>query len=232
MRIDIITIFPEIFTPLDVSIIKRAREKKIVEIKIWNLRDFSKDKHKKVDDKVYGGGKGMVLKCEPIYDAVEKIKEENKNAKVILTTPQGIVYNHQLAKELSKQEGLIIICGHYEGVDERVTKICDYEISIGDYILTGGELPAMVIVDSVVRLLPGVLPDDAPVYDSFSEYLLDWPCYTRPENFRGMKVPEILLSGDHKKIQEWRRKMAIERTKERRPDLYEKFLKKGGENES
>lgn len=232
MRIDIITIFPGIFKVFDVSIVKRAKEKKIVEIKIWNLRDFSKDKNKKVDDKVYGGGKGMVLKCEPIYDAVEKIKEENPYGKVILTTPQGIVYNHHLAKKLSKEKGLIIICGHYEGVDERVLAICDYEISIGDYILTGGEIPAMVIVDSVVRFLPKVLPDQAPIYDSFSDYLLDWPCYTRPKNFRGMKVPEILLSGDHKKIDEWRKKIAIERTKEKRPDLYEKFLKKGGENGS
>lgn len=228
MRIDIITIFPEIFTPLDVSIIKRAREKGIVEIKIWNLRNFSKDKHKKVDDKPYGGGKGMVLKCQPIFDAVENIKKETPESKVILTTPAGILFNHKLAQDLSKEKGLIIICGHYEGVDERVVEICDYEISIGDYILTGGELPAMVIVDSVVRLLPGVLPEKVPIYESFYNYLLDWPCYTRPRNFRGLKVPEILLSGDHKKIEEWRKQKAIEKTKEKRPDLYEKYLKEGG----
>ena len=224
MRIDILTIFPEIFLPLDVSIVKRAKEKGLVEIKIWNLRDFTKDKHRKVDDEPYGGGKGMVLKCEPIFNAVEKIKEENKEAKVILTTPQGILYNQEMAKKLSKEKGLIIICGHYEGVDERVSSICDYEISIGDYILTGGELPAMVITDSVVRLIPGVLPEEAPVYDSFFDYLFDWPCYTRPAVFRGMKVPDVLLSGNHKKIEEWRKKKAIERTKERRPDLYRKFL--------
>ena len=231
MRIDIITIFPEIFTPLDVSIVKRAKKGKIVEIKIWNLRDFSKDKHKKVDDKAYGGGKGMVLKCEVIYDAVERIKEENREGKVILTSPTGILYNQQIAKKLSEEKGLVIICGHYEGVDERVSKICDYEISIGDYILTGGELPAMVIVDSVVRLLKGVLPEDAPRYDSFYNYIFDWPCYTRPENFRGMKVPEVLISGNHKEIERWRRKMAIERTKEKRPDLYEKYIKQGGKDD-
>ncbi|MCX7916730.1 MAG: tRNA (guanosine(37)-N1)-methyltransferase TrmD [bacterium] len=231
MRIDIITIFPEIFTPLDVSIVKKAKEKRLVEIVIWNLRNFSKDKHKKVDDKAYGGGKGMVLKCQPIYDAVENIKKENKEGKVILTSPTGEVFNQKLAKKLSQEKGLIIICGHYEGVDERVKKICDYEISIGDYILTGGELPTMVIVDSVVRLIKGVLPEDAPVYESFYNYIFDWPCYTRPKNFRGMKVPEVLLSGNHKEIEKWRKKIAIERTKEKRPDLYEKYIKQGGEND-
>ncbi|MCM8818660.1 MAG: tRNA (guanosine(37)-N1)-methyltransferase TrmD [Candidatus Omnitrophica bacterium] len=231
MRIDIITLFPEVFTPLDVSIIKKAKEKSIVEIKIWNLRDFSKDKHKKVDDKPYGGGKGMVLKCQPIFDAVEKIKSENPKSKVILTSPTGILFDHKIAKKLSEEKGLIIICGHYEGVDERVRKIVDYEISIGDYILTGGELPAMVIVDSIVRLLPGVLPEEAPIYDSFYNYLFDWPCYTRPQNFKGLKVPEILLSGNHKEIERWRRNKAIERTKEKRPDLYEKYLKEGGKDD-
>ncbi len=231
MRIDILTIFPEIFTPLDVSIIKRAKEKGIIRIKIWNLRDFSKDRHKKVDDKVYGGGKGMVLKCQPIFDAVGKIKSENKDAKVILTSPTGQLFDQQFAKKLSQEKGLILICGHYEGVDERVKKICDYEISIGDYILTGGELPAMVIVDCVVRLLKGVLPEDVPVYDSFYNYLFDWPCYTRPKNFKGMKVPEILLSGNHKAIENWRKKIAIKYTKEKRPDLYEKYIKQGGEDD-
>ncbi|MCM8804858.1 MAG: tRNA (guanosine(37)-N1)-methyltransferase TrmD [Candidatus Omnitrophica bacterium] len=232
MRIDIITIFPEIFTPLDVSIVKKAKDKKIIEIKIWNLRDFSKDKHKKVDDRVYGGGKGMVLKCQPIFDAVEKIKKENKDGIVILTSPTGQLFNQQFAKKLTQEKGFIIICGHYEGVDERVKEICDYEISIGDYILTGGELPSMVIVDCVVRLLPGVLPKDAPIYDSFSNYLLDWPCYTRPKNFRGLKVPEILLSGNHKEIEKWRKEKAIEITKEKRPDLYKKYLNQGGENDN
>ncbi|HRR96444.1 MAG TPA: tRNA (guanosine(37)-N1)-methyltransferase TrmD, partial [Candidatus Ratteibacteria bacterium] len=180
MRIYILTIFPDVFTYFDVSIIKRAKEKGIIEINVLDLRKFTKDKHKKVDDKVYGGGKGMVLMCQPIFDGVEFLKKENKDAKVILTTPQGKLYNQEMAKELSKEKSLIIICGHYEGVDERVTKICDYEISIGDYILTGGEIPAMVIVDSVIRLLPGVLPKEVPVSDSFYNPIFDWPAYTRP----------------------------------------------------
>lgn len=229
MRIDILTIFPEVFTYFDVSIIKRAREKKIAEINIWNIRDFTDDKHKKVDDKMYGGGKGMVLKCQPVFDGVEFLKKKNKKAKVILTTPQGYLYNQKMAKKLSKEKGMIIICGHYEGVDERITSLCDYEISIGDYILTGGEIPAMVIVDSVIRLLPGVLPEEAPKFDSFYQFLFDWPCYTRPENFRGMKVPEILLSGNHKEIEKWRKDKAIEKTKERRPDIYKRYIR--GKNE-
>lgn len=231
MRIDIITIFPDVFTPLNVSIVRRAVEKGIVNIKIWNLRDFTKDKHKKVDDTPYGGGKGMVLKCEPIFDAVEQIKKENRDAKVILTSPQGVLFNQKMANKLSKEKGLIIICGHYEGVDERVSSIVDYEISIGDYVLTGGELPAMVITDCVVRLLPGVLPEEAPSFDSFHNYLLDWPAYTKPAVFRGMKVPEVLLSGDHKKIAIWRRQEAEKRTKERRPDLYKEYLKQGRKDE-
>jgi len=225
MRIDIITIFPDIFVPLDVSIVKRAVDKGMVEINIWNLRDFTKDKHKKVDDTPYGGGKGMVLRCEPVFAAVEHIKKENKNSKVILTTPQGTLFNQNLAKKLSKTPGLIIICGHYEGVDERVCSIVDYEISIGDYVLTGGELPAMVITDCVVRLLPGVLPEEAPVYDSFHQYLLDWPSYTKPSVFKGMRVPEDILSGNHKKIAQWRKTQAEKRTKERRPVLYRRYIK-------
>ncbi|MCM8777192.1 MAG: tRNA (guanosine(37)-N1)-methyltransferase TrmD [Candidatus Omnitrophica bacterium] len=230
MRIDIITIFPEIFVPLNISIVKRAIEKRAVEIKIWNLRDFTKDKHKKVDDTPYGGGKGMVLKCEPIFAAVNYIKKENSKGKVILTTPQGYLFNQRMAKSLSGEEGLIIICGHYEGVDERVSSIVDYEISIGDYVLTGGELPAMVIVDCVVRLLPGVLPEEAPIYDSFSQFLLDWPSYTKPAIFKGMKVPEVLLSGNHKKIAQWRKEQAEKRTKERRPEIYKRYLKNQEKN--
>lgn len=233
MRIDIITIFPEIFSPLEASIIKRAQDKGILEICIWNFRDFSRNKHKKVDDAVYGGGKGMVLACEPIFLAVEEVKKHNPESLTILTCPQGEIFSQQKAKELSREKGLIIICGHYEGVDERVRTIVDCEISIGDYVLTGGELPAMVIVDCVVRLLPGVLPEEAPVYDSFFDCLLDWPCYTRPEEFRGLKVPDVLLSGDHKKIAQWRLNQAIERTKQKRPDLHEKFIKeKGGKHAS
>ncbi len=233
MRIDIITIFPEIFSPLYSSIIKRAQEKCALELHLWNLRAFSKDKHKKVDDAAYGGGRGMVLCCEPIFLAVEEVKRNNPDSLTILTGPQGELFNQQKAIELSKEKGLIIICGHYEGVDERVRTIVDCEISIGDYVLTGGELPAMVIVDCITRLLPGVIPDDAKKNDSFYDFLLDWPCYTRPEDFRGLKVPEILLSGDHEKIRKWRLKQAIERTKLKRPDLYKKYIeKKGGKDGS
>ncbi|MCM8822061.1 MAG: tRNA (guanosine(37)-N1)-methyltransferase TrmD [Candidatus Omnitrophica bacterium] len=228
MRIDIITIFPEIFSPLDTSIVKRARSRGIIKLHLWNLRDFSRDKHKKVDDAPYGGGKGMVLACEPIFLAIEKVKKHNSESLTILTSPQGEVFTQKKAEDLSKTKGLIIICGHYEGVDERVRAIVDYEISIGDYVLTGGELPAMVIVDCIARLLPGVLPEEAPKYDSFSDCLLDWPCYTRPEDFRGLKVPEVLLSGDHARIKAWRLKQSIERTKQRRPDLYARYLKKKG----
>ncbi|HOQ82588.1 MAG TPA: tRNA (guanosine(37)-N1)-methyltransferase TrmD, partial [bacterium] len=175
MRIDIITIFPEIFSPLNVSIVKRAQDKGIIKVVVWNLRDFSQNKHKKVDDAAYGGGKGMVLACEPIFLAVEEIKKYNADSLTILTSPQGQVFSQNMAKDLSRKNGLIIICGHYEGVDERVRSIVDLEVSIGDYVLTGGELPAMVIVDCITRLLPGVLPDEAPVYDSFFDCLLDWP---------------------------------------------------------
>jgi tRNA (guanine37-N1)-methyltransferase len=226
MRIDILTIFPGIFSPLNESIVKRAIGKGIVTLNLWDLRDFTADKHRKTDDAPYGGGRGMVFKCEPLFKGIEEIKKHNTGGKVILTTPQGKLFNQEMAKELSCHEGLIFICGHYEGIDERVSEICDYQISIGDYILTGGELPAMVITDSVVRLLPGVLPEEAPLYESFFDCLLDWPCYTRPEDFKGKKVPDVLLSGNHKKIEKWRKKQALERTKERRPDLYRKFLKK------
>jgi len=228
MRIDILTIFPEVFTPLDASILKRAREKGFVDIRVWNLRDFTEDRHRTVDDAPYGGGTGMVMKCEPISRGLKKIRTENPGAAVVLTTPQGTLFTQETARGLGRETGLIILCGHYEGVDERVSSLCDYEISIGDYVLTGGELPAMVIADCVVRLLPGVLPPDAPAADSFSEHLLDWPCYTRPPVFGGRKVPAVLLSGDHGKIAEWRRKKAIERTKKRRPDLYRKFAEGTG----
>lgn len=233
MRIDIITIFPEIFSPLDVSIIKRAQDKGILKLHLWSLRNFSTNKHKKVDDAAYGGGKGMVLSCEPIFLAVEHVKKRNCESLTILTSPQGQVLNQEMASKLAKEKGLIIICGHYEGIDERVRTIVDLEISIGDYVLTGGELPAMVLVDCITRLLPGVIPEEAQKYDSFFDCLLDWPCYTRPENFRGLKVPEVLLSGDHERIKQWRQKQAIERTKQKRPDLYRLFInKKGGEDAS
>ncbi|MCK4244865.1 MAG: tRNA (guanosine(37)-N1)-methyltransferase TrmD [Candidatus Omnitrophica bacterium] len=223
MLIDILTIFPEIFTPLEVSIIKRAKEKGLVKINIYNLRDFTHNKHKKVDDFAYGGGRGMVMKPEPIFEGIEYIKEKlkikNEKLKIILLTPIGTLFSQKMAKELSQEKHLIFICGHYEGVDERVKTIVDQEISIGDYVLTGGELPAMVVIDAACRLIPGVLPKEAIEEDSFSAGVFDWPHYTRPRIFRGLKVPEVLLSGNHREIAKWRRKQAKERTRTLRPDL-------------
>ena len=221
MRIDILTLFPEMFDGfLNTSIIKRARDEQCVDIRIHNIRDYSLDKHKRVDDYPYGGGAGMVLMAQPIFDCVESIKTEDST--VILLTPDGKVYNQQMAHDLSLKKHLIFICGHYEGFDERIRSICDLEVSIGDYVLTGGEVPAMAIVDSVVRLLPGVITEESYQNDSFQNSLLDYPTYTKPREFRGMEVPEVLVSGDHKKIDEWRREESIKRTKERRPDLLQK----------
>jgi tRNA (guanine37-N1)-methyltransferase len=222
IRIDIITIFPEIFKdPLNISIIKRAREKGIVEINIYNLRDYTDDKHRSVDDYPYGGGAGMVMKPEPIFKCVRALKRDN--SEVILLTPQGEVYNQKIAEELSKKEHLIFICGRYEGIDERVRSIVTREISIGDYILSGGEIPALVVIDSVVRLLPGVVGDPESLKEeSFQNGLLEYPQYTHPRVFEGMEVPEVLLSGNHEKIRRWRRKEALKRTLLRRPDLLEK----------
>ncbi len=221
--IDILTIFPEIFTPLEVSIIKRAKEKGLVKINIYNLRDFTHNKHKKVDDFAYGGGRGMVMKPEPIFEGIEYIKEKlkikNEKLKIILLTPIGTLFSQKMAKELSQEKHLIFICGHYEGVDERVKTIVDQEISIGDYVLTGGELPAMVVIDAACRLIPGVLPKEAIEEDSFSTGVFDWPHYTRPPIYQGLKVPEVLLSGNHREIAKWRRKQAKERTRTLRPDL-------------
>jgi tRNA (guanine37-N1)-methyltransferase len=228
MRIDIITIFPGMFAPvLNESMVKRAQEKGKVKINIHDLRDYSKDKHSKVDDRPFGGGSGMVMGPEPIFDAVRQIRAagRNKKAKVILLCPQGQSFDQKKARELSGCGQLILICGHYEGVDERVkTDLVDEEISIGDYVLTGGELPAMVLVDSVVRLVPGVLGDKNSLnFESFEGNLLEYPQYTRPADFRGMKVPALLLSGDHKKIAEWRKSEALKKTEERRPDLLKKI---------
>jgi tRNA (guanine37-N1)-methyltransferase len=225
MVIDVLTLFPEMFKgPFEYSIIKKARDKGLVEINLVNIRDFSTDKHKKVDDYPYGGGPGMVLKPEPLFNAVEHLKG-NKfiKQKTIFMTPQGKLLNQDIVRELSKLEHIIIVCGHYEGVDERVRQcIIDEEISIGDYVLTGGELPAMVLIDAVARMIPGVVGHKEGVYEeSFITGLLEYPQYTRPRNFRGMEVPEVLLSGDHKKIREWRLKQALKRTYERRPDLLE-----------
>jgi len=221
MKIDILTLFPEMFTGfLSESIIKRAILNKYVEIEIHNIRDYSKDPHKKVDDYGFGGGDGMVLMPEPIYDAVDALKKEDTT--VILMTPQGKPYKQKDAYNLSTLKHLLIICGHYEGFDERIRNIVDLEISIGDYILTGGELPCMIVIDSVTRLIDGVIAKESHLNDSFNNNLLDYPVYTKPREFRGMKVPEVLLSGDHAKIKQWREAEAYNKTKERRPDLLEK----------
>lgn len=221
MQIDILTLFPNMFQEVfSESILKRAQEAGKVKINIINFRDYTKDPHGKVDDTPYGGGAGMVLACEPIFRAVEKVK--TPDSKVILLTPSGIPYKQKMAYDLANEKHLIIICGHYEGFDERIRTLADYEISIGDYILTGGEIPACVLVDSIVRLIPGVINERSHIEDSFNDnYLLDYPTYTKPSDFRGMKVPDILLSGDHKKIDEWRYNEAVKKTKELRPDLWE-----------
>ncbi len=218
MKIDILTIFPEMFSSFKgESIIKRAIENKKVEINTCNFRNFAKNKHKKVDDTPYGGGSGMVLMCQPIFDAVESLK--TPKSKVILLSPQGKTFTQKKAYELAKEEHLIFICGHYEGFDERIKTICDEEISIGDYVLTGGELPAMVLTDAIVRLVPGVIEEESHVKDSFNDGLLDYPTYTKPRNYNGLEVPEVLLSGDHKKIDEWRYNEQLKVTNEKRPDL-------------
>ena len=221
MKIDILTLFPSMFDGfINESIIKRAIENKKVEINIHNIRDYSKDPHKKVDDYAFGGGAGMVLMPQPIFDAVDDLKDDN--TKVILMTPQGIKYTQEKAYELTKETHLIIICGHYEGFDERIRSIVDIEISIGDFVLTGGEIPAMAISDSIIRLLEGVIVKESHENDSFNNNLLDYPVYTHPSDFRGMKVPDVLLSGHHANIAKWRLDEQFKRTKERRPDLLEK----------
>ena len=220
MRFDVLTLFPEMFEPVKQSIIGKAEEKKLVYINLINIRDFSKNKHKKVDDTPYGGGAGMVMKADVVYDAYKSIK--NENAKVIYLTPQGKVLNQQKVEELSKEEHLILLCGHYEGIDQRVIdKIVDEEISIGDYVLTGGEIPAMVLIDSVSRYVDGVLAGDSISEESFSQGILEYPQYTRPETFDNEKVPEILLSGHHQNINKWRRYQALKNTYLKRPDLLE-----------
>jgi tRNA (guanine37-N1)-methyltransferase len=217
MKIDILTLFPEMFYgPLNCSILRLAQEKGIVEFDLINIRDFTKDKHRKVDDYPYGGGPGMVMKPEPIYEAIESLSRGT----VILLTPRGQVFTQELALKLSKEDHLIIICGHYEGVDERVSNIADLEISIGDYVLTGGEVAALVVIDATLRLIPGVVGNYSSVEsDSFSNGLLDYPHYTRPQEYRGMRVPDVLLSGDHERIRKWRRQQALLQTLKRRPEL-------------
>ena len=218
MRIDILTLFPNMFENfLNESIIHRAIEKKAVEINIINFRDFSKLNNHQVDDTPYGGGGGMVLRCEPLIDAIESVRREN--TKVLLMCPQGVPYKQEHAKKLSKEKHLVFVCGHYEGFDERIREFVDEEISIGDYILTGGELPSMVIADSIIRLLPGVIKENSSEYESFTENLLDYPTYTKPQEYKGLKVPDVLLSGDHAKIEAWRKSEQEKKTKEKRKDL-------------
>ncbi len=220
MRFDILTLFPDFFlSPLEQSIIGRAIAKGAIEVHAHNIRDYTLDKHKTTDDSPYGGGHGMVMKVEPVARALESIKGGGQ-ARVILTTPQGVPFKHCLAEELSKEKRLIIVCGRYEGVDERIRDFVDLELSIGDYVLTGGEIPALVIIDAVGRLIPGVLGEPESVKsESFAGGLLEYPQYTRPEEFRGKKVPEVLLSGNHAGIEKWRRAEAVKRTYSRRPEL-------------
>lgn len=223
MKITVLTLFPEMISPiLEASIIKRARANQLIDIETINFRDFSTNKHKTVDDTPYGGGAGMVLSVEPIYRALTSI-EGYQNALKILLTPQGQRYDQGLCKSLLDHQHLILICGHYEGFDERVRQYVDMEISIGDYVLTGGEIAALAIIDSVTRLIPGVLGSEASyVHDSFYEDMLDYPQYTKPREFNGLTVPEVLLSGNHQEIAKWRAEMKQKRTQERRPDLLKK----------
>ena len=218
MKFSVLTLFPEMFTPLKESIIGKAVEDKKIELNLINIRDFSKDKHKKVDDTPYGGGAGMVMKADVVYDAYESVREEG--AKVIFLSPQGKTLNQDKVKKLAKEKHLILLCGHYEGIDQRVIdEIVDEEISIGDYVLTGGELPAMVLIDSVSRYVDGVLSDESIKEESFTNNLLEYPQYTRPEIFHGIRVPEVLLSGHHENIKKWREEQSLKNTLQKRPNL-------------
>lgn len=224
MKINILTLFPEMFNIFDHSIIGRAKEKGLISIEATNIRDFTESKHKKVDDYPYGGGAGMVMTPQPLVDSIKSVKEKNKG-KVIFLGPRGKTFNHNMAVELSKEEELIFICGHYEGIDERVYKHIDMEISLGDFILTGGEMAAIPVIDSILRLRDGVLGKNESYMDeSFSDGSLEYPHYTRPEIFESEKVPEVLLSGHHENIRKWRRYKSLEITKLRRPDLYKEII--------
>lgn len=220
MNIDVLTLFPGVFEGfLREGLIKRATDKGVLSLKLHNIRDFTDDRHRQVDDYPYGGGPGMILKVEPISKAISSLPA----GKVILLSPQGVVFNQNLANSLAREPHLTFICGHYEGLDERIRSLSDLEISIGDYILSGGEIPALVIIDAVIRFIPGVLGNvDSFLSESFQENLLEYPQYTRPEIYEGMSVPPVLLSGDHGRIKEWRRRKAIRKTLERRPDLIDK----------
>ncbi|MBN2583928.1 MAG: tRNA (guanosine(37)-N1)-methyltransferase TrmD [Planctomycetes bacterium] len=223
LRIDILTLFPEMFGGFVAeSMIRIAQEKGLVEIHLTDIRDFSHDRHQKVDDTPYGGGPGMVMKAQPVVDCIEAvIARDHRRGPIVLMTPQGQVFNQKLAHHFAEDaERLVLVCGHYEGFDERIRSFCDMELSIGDYVLSGGEVPAMAVTDAVVRLVPGVLGDETSPHDeSFSDGALEYPQYTRPPEFRGLKVPDILLSGHHAEIEKWRREQARQRTRLRRPDL-------------
>ncbi len=221
MKIDILTLFPQMFAPVKESIIKRAVDKKLLEINIVDIREFSKDKHKKCDDYPFGGGAGMLMQVEPLYYAIKSV--QSGNSKLIFPSPQGKVFNQNMAKELSEEEHLVFICGHYEGVDERIFELFNIEeISLGDFVLTGGELPSMVMVDAISRLVDGVISRESLESESFSNNLLEYPQYTRPSSFMGLDVPEVLLSGNHQEIEKWRNEQSLKRTKERRKDLLKK----------
>lgn len=221
MTFDIITLFPDMFKgPFDMSMLWKAQNQGLVEINIINLREFGLGPHKTVDDTPYGGGAGMVLKPEPVFEAVESAKKDHPDSKVVVLTPAGKTYTQKTARKLVKMSGLILICGHYEGYDERILSLADYQISIGDYVLTGGEIPAMAIVDSVARLIPGVLGDEnSPKDETFENGLLEYPQYTRPAKYRGMEVPDILQKGNHGEIAKWRSEQSLKKTKQNRPDL-------------
>ncbi len=224
MKIDIITIFPEFFNPfLETSIIKRAIEQKIVSINAHQLRDYSKNKHKKVDDTPYGGGAGMLMTLQPLDDAITKLKE--KNSKVILLSPQGEKFTQKKAIKLAKESHLILICGHYEGIDARIENYIDEELSIGDYVLTGGEIPAMIVSDAVIRLVPGVIHEDSSEEDSLQNGWLKYPQYTKPNDYKGHLVPDVLLSGNHQEIMKWREEMRLKNTVLKRPDLLKNIKK-------
>ncbi len=225
MQFEVFTLLPEVFPPyLESSILQRARQRGLINVRVHNIRDYTHDKHHTTDDIPYGGGGGMVMKPEPVFEAVESILGREADCPIILLTPQGRVFNQTIAQELSGHEKIALICGRYEGVDERIRKhLVTDEISIGDYVLTGGELPALILIDAISRLIPGVLGDpDGAMDDSHASGLLEYPHYTRPPEFRGESVPEVLLSGDHAKIAKWRREQSLLRTLERRPDLLEK----------
>ena len=233
MKIDILTLFPEMFEGVfNASILRIAQEKKLVELNLHNIRDYTKDKHKCVDDKPYGGGPGMVLKPEPVFNAVETIEKQQRaknieKAHKILLTPQGAKFNQETAKYIAYEKNLMLICGHYEGFDERIRVGLDvFELSVGDFILSGGELAAMIVVDAVTRLIPNVLgAEESTINESFENGLLEYPQYTRPQEFRNMSVPSTLVSGNHKKIRDWQREQSVKRTKERRPDLFHLSIK-------